>query len=148
MTLTIFTALALKLAIVGLARNWVLSPSYGQRSFIKSTPSNKSAADGSTCHLCNTHKSLFETNDIGKSQAKLFFPILRSREWTRGRCYDHIFLPIFGEIIGVFLKTKCYDKMFAKNSSRLSKKWQFVLKKFGETIFKTTSSVPSLSGYW
>jgi hypothetical protein len=32
---------------------------------------------------------------------------------TRGRCYFLLFLPIFGEKFGVFLKNQCYDHLFA-----------------------------------
>jgi hypothetical protein len=41
---------------------------------------------------------------------------------------DHNFLryvPIFGEKIGDFLKNQCYDEIYAKTSSSLSKKGQY-----------------------
>jgi hypothetical protein len=44
-------------------------------------------------------------------------------------------LPIFGEKIGGFLKNQCYDQIFSKSSSSLSKKRQYFHKKFGENIF-------------
>jgi hypothetical protein len=40
------------------------------------------------------------------------------------QCYDHNFrrfLPIFVEKVGIFLENQCYDHMFAKTSSTLSK---------------------------
>jgi hypothetical protein len=61
---------------------------------------------------------------------------------TRGRCYDHNFLrfsPIFGEIIGVFLKYQCYDQFFAKTRFVLRQKCHFFAKFFGENII---TSVP------
>jgi hypothetical protein len=39
-------------------------------------------------------------------------------------------LPIFGEKIGAFLKNQCYDQIFAKSSSSLSKKRRFFWRKY------------------
>jgi hypothetical protein len=43
-------------------------------------------------------------------------------------------VPIFGEKIGVDLKTQCYDKFFAKTSGSLSKKCNFIAQCFGEIV--------------
>jgi hypothetical protein len=63
---------------------------------------------------------------------------------TWGRCYDHtflIFLPIFGEKNGVFLKTNVMIKFWQKVSSSLSKNATFFAKTFfGENIFKILAS--------
>jgi hypothetical protein len=42
---------------------------------------------------------------------------------------------VFGEKFGVFLINQCYDQIFSKSSSSLSKKRQYFHKKFGENIF-------------
>jgi hypothetical protein len=58
---------------------------------------------------------------------------------TRGRCYDHNFLrfsPIFGEIIGVFLKYQCYYYFFSKFSFVLSQKTPIFSLNFLAKIFK------------
>jgi hypothetical protein len=64
---------------------------------------------------------------------------------TRGRCYDHDFLQfltIFGDKIGVFLKTNVMIN-FIQNLALFSvKKRQFFAKFFGENIFKIITSVP------
>jgi hypothetical protein len=44
-------------------------------------------------------------------------------------------LTIFGEKIGVFLKNQCYEQIFAKTSSSLSKNANFSPKRSGENIF-------------
>jgi hypothetical protein len=51
-------------------------------------------------------------------------------------------LPIFGEKNGVFLKNQCYDQIFAKGSSSLSKKANIFAKFFVENILKIITSVP------
>jgi hypothetical protein len=64
---------------------------------------------------------------------------------TRGRCYDHNFLPfltIFGETIGVFLKYQCYDQIISKFGFVFSQKRHFFSKFFGENILKIITSVP------
>jgi hypothetical protein len=61
-----------------------------------------------------------------------------------GRYYDHNFLrflPIFGEKIGVFLKTNVMIKILQKNCSILNKPRHF-LQIFGENTFKSITSVP------
>jgi hypothetical protein len=63
-----------------------------------------------------------------------------------GRCYDHNFLqflPMFGEIICVFLKNQCYDHNFCKKLAVVwAKNADIFAKFFGETIFKIVTSVP------
>jgi hypothetical protein len=62
-----------------------------------------------------------------------------------GRCYDHNFLrflPIFGEKNGVFLKNQCYDNIFAKNSSSLSKKRRFFRRKIRRKYLKNRNIGP------
>jgi hypothetical protein len=64
---------------------------------------------------------------------------------SRGRCYDHNFLrfsPIFAEKFGVFLKNQCYDQIFAKSSSSVSKKRQYFRQIFRREHFKIITSVP------
>jgi hypothetical protein len=51
-------------------------------------------------------------------------------------------LPFFGEKIGVFLKNQCYDHIFAKTCSSLSKKREYFRQCFGENILKIITSVP------
>jgi hypothetical protein len=56
---------------------------------------------------------------------------------TRGRCYDRKFLrflPILSEKLAFFYKNQCYDQIFAKTSSSLSKKRHFVANFYGENI--------------
>jgi hypothetical protein len=43
--------------------------------------------------------------------------------------------------MGIFLENQCYDQIFAKASSSISKKRQIVAKFFGENIFKTITLV-------
>jgi hypothetical protein len=52
---------------------------------------------------------------------------------------------VFGEKFGVFLINQCYDQIFSKSSSSLSKKIANNFAKFfGENIFKIITSVPVL----
>jgi hypothetical protein len=52
-------------------------------------------------------------------------------------------LPIFLQKIGVFLKIRCYDQIFAKSSNSLSKKRQYFPLKISPKIFlKIVTSVP------
>jgi hypothetical protein len=53
-----------------------------------------------------------------------------------------VFLTIFGEKIGGFLKNKCYDQNFAKFSFILSQKRQFFRWIFRRNFFKIIISVP------
>jgi hypothetical protein len=50
--------------------------------------------------------------DVGVDGSRSGVSLMR----TWDRCYDHnflLFLTIFGEKIGVFLKNQCYDRNFA-----------------------------------
>jgi hypothetical protein len=64
---------------------------------------------------------------------------------TRGRCNDHNFrrfLPIFGENIGVFLKSYVYLIKFLHNLALFYvKNADFFRRFFGENIFKIITSV-------
>jgi hypothetical protein len=50
-------------------------------------------------------------------------------------------LPIFCEKIGVFLKNQCYDQIFSKTSSSLSKKPPIYSQKYSAKILKNIASV-------
>jgi hypothetical protein len=51
------------------------------------------------------------------------------------------FCQFSAKIIGVFLKNQCYDHIFAKTSSSLSKNGNIFAKFFSENIFKIITSV-------
>jgi hypothetical protein len=51
-------------------------------------------------------------------------------------------ITIFGEKIGVFIKSQCYDQFFSKFSFVLSQNRQFFAKFFGENILKNHNIGP------
>jgi hypothetical protein len=66
---------------------------------------------------------------------------------TRGLCYDHNFLrfsTLFGEKYCVFLKNQCYDHIFAKTRSSLSKKRQHFRQIFRRKYCKNHNIGPRL----
>jgi hypothetical protein len=54
-----------------------------------------------------------------------------------------VMITIFGEKIGVFLKSQCYDQIFAYFNFVSGQKRQFLAEFFSENILKITTSVPS-----
>jgi hypothetical protein len=75
---------------------------------------------------------------------QFWYILVAYRSW--GRCYDHNFLHYcqFSATKLAFFKIKnqCYDHIFAKNSSSLSKNANFFAKFFAKNISKIITSVP------